>query len=412
MWDRLVSFARGLVGPTDPREAFAARVKRRMHATMPQRVEKELKEDFAFEVRHPDGKVSTMFLGNLFAETADLPPEELDQRIDHFLRSVADMSHEETWAEARELILPVIRGTAFGAMTRQPMLKRPLLPFLDVYFAIDRPTSTAFVPASKLSEWEVDEDTFLAVVDERLEALGPPRVDLLDGVGRAVHVVQAEDGHPPTRLLKPGFLRGFARRVEGRPLACFPTRDVLFITGDADHDGIRFVQEEAKKLWEGSPRRISPVFYAVDENDKLIVYPLPGEGVDAQDDHLLHLLLADFEYGEAKKRFEDSDDPMAQEVFMASFQAFRGDDGSSSSRAIWSAGVPTWLPHTDKVMLCRGEVGGELQWAVEVPFESLLPKLRPVPDTEPPRFAVPDTFPSKEQALAMAGARLVPPGRG
>lgn len=409
MWNRVVSFARGLVEPADPQKAFAARVKRRMHATVPQRVSKHLPDDFAFEVTHPGGKTSVMYLGNLFAETRNVPPDEVEARIDHFLRSLASIGQDETWAEARALLLPVIRGTAFAAMTGAPMLKRGLLPFLDVYFALDRPESTSYVPASKLADWGVDEPTFLAAVDERLAELPSSRVDLLKGVGQAVHVVQSDDGHAPTRLLSPGFLRGFARRVEGRPIACFPVRDVLFITGADDPDGIRFIQEEAKKLWEESPRRVSPVFYAVDEKDKLVVFPLPGDDVLAQDDRLLHLLLADFEYREAKKHFEESEDPRAQEVFMASFQAFRGDDGSSSSRAIWSQHVPTWLPETDEVLVCCGSPGDGVQWAVRVPFDALRSRLSRVDGFEPPRYSAPDVFPTKDELLALPGAAFVPP---
>jgi len=73
-------------------------------------------------------------------------------------------------------------------------------------------------------------------------------------------------------LLVPGWLASFRGRVDGKPVAIAPHRDLVLVGGDARPDLVARLLAMAEREFEGSNRRLSPCVYTTDANGALVPY--------------------------------------------------------------------------------------------------------------------------------------------
>jgi hypothetical protein len=411
MWARLVSLYHSIFAPADPQRAFAeevARLARRRPGSPQVTIDFEA---FSLHLAAENGGTDTLFLGNLFAQAGKLEGKERLACITRFLDGLLDRP-EADWAVERPLLLPVLRAVTFGLEVDGPaLLRRPALPFLPALFAVDRPTTTKLIGEQAVEAWGVTVDEVLTAADEGLFALDPPNVVRIDEAPGHIYSIEAAEGHAPSRLLLPGFLKSFERRVDGRPLAAIPERSMLLIGGDANEDAVVWLQKKAKELYENARAGLSPALYTVAADDpagRVVPYlPEGREGV-AFDVRVAHLVLAGNEYDRQKQHLDKVHERTEQAIFVASFRVRASDDGRTFSSSVWRSNLRTYLPRSDEIALAFGDDFDAIEWVYFVPFEAVEHLLTPVEGLDPPRFETTGAFPDKAEAARLPGAQAVP----
>ena len=335
---------------------------------------------FALDITTAEGLTERAFLENHFFETREMSPEERRNRLRVAFSSVGKRDVSAKWDEAKEQLMPVLRGATFGvinagahfpgAPVAKPSspLKRSFAPFIDVMVVIDSPTDMRYVSQSTVDDWKVSNDDVyeaaFANFRDRAE-LDAERYD--DRHGPLFHVASG-DSYEASRLLVPGWLASFRGKVEGDPVAIVPHRELLFVGGSARPEMIARLVTMADKEFEASPRRISSGLYTVDGDGKVIPYRSADEAVI-----IAHAKLAIFEYGQQQALLRESGE--WNDWFVASYKVFSGDDGIIAT-ASWTKDVPSLLPEVSFVTLVvlddENAVVGE---PVPVPWEKIVDRL-------------------------------------
>lgn len=414
MWAALVSLFHRVFGPSDPHRAFAEEVARvvRRRPEKPAVVVRH--ETFAIDVSVGGADAGTLFLANLYDRAKDLRGAPRDACIALFLDGLLQ-THEKGWEAERGLLVPVLRGLTFGIQLPAKLLRRPFLPYVQALFAVDRPTTTSLVGEQRATEWGVSIDDVLAAADEGLFALDPPNVVRVDDAPGYVFSIEGPEGHAPSRLLLPGYLKSFERRIDGRPIAAIPDRTVLLIGGDADEDTVVWLQQKAKKIYEASTTGLSPALYTVAADDptgRVVPYlPTAPDGV-AVDVRIAHQVLAGSEHEWQKRHLEETLARDNRGIFVATYLVHATDEGRVYSAGTWTQTIPTYLPRTDDVRLVALDDNAAIAWVVIVPFEAVLHLLTPLEGLDPPRYETTGAFPSKDVALSLVGDRVQPPNEG
>jgi hypothetical protein len=281
-------------------------------------------------------------------------------RTDHFVAGFLRTPGVPTqWTQAKPLLRPVLRGCTppLPADVGAPV-RRPALPYLAEHVVVDQPDTMTYVTADQLAAWGVPADEVFAAARANLSGA------VLQGVaGTPVVVRFVDDGNAywTSHLLLDGWLAKLAGQVGGTPVAFAPERGTLLVTADGSpHLPGLFTQ--AERVYETSPRAITPMAYVSDDSGHTRPYAAPAG-------HPLHdcvrraeAVLAVREYGRQAGLL-----PGAAELSLV--------DGVRT-RAVWSRDEPVLLPLADEVL-----VGRDVR-----PWEQILPHVSRVPELEPPRW--------------------------
>jgi hypothetical protein len=396
LWTKLRRLVAGGAASADPRttaqELFAAEVETRMRKIPSVTSVRRKPGDFALVVFR-EGQAHTAFLGNVFAETRDLSPDERAHRLDRFVSSIAEWSGGDVdWEGAKEKLVPVVRAsTAFISVgddcTRSPFLARPFQPFLLETVAIDAENSFQYVTPGLVEKWGVDTDAVFAAAYRTAACHFDTRdIESYDpGAPYPIWHVARDDDYESSRLMLPGWLASFAGRVIGRPVAIIPERSKLIVGGDGDETCLRRLVETARREYEASTRAISTALYTVDGAGTVVPLAMPPGHSLANEVALNHVLLANAEYEAQQKPLQAR---MGDDVFVSSYRGLRRSDGSITSITTWSEGVESLLPKAQEIAFVVDPTGKsevfQVPWAlVERIAASYLVR---EPDLEPPRW--------------------------
>lgn len=258
-------------------------------------------------------------------------PGDRRERVDRFVAGfLRHPGLPATWAEARPLLRPVLRGVTTPADVGAP-LRRPALPFLAEFVVVDHPDTMTYVSAEH--GWGVDADEVFAAARANLS-----RATLMGAATEPVVVQFVDDGDAywTSHLLLDGWLAGLAGQVGGRPVAFAPERGTLLITADGSgHLPGLFARAEAAYL--ASPRAITPMAYVSDATGRTV--PYQAEPGSRQEIYVrrAEAVLAAREYARQAEQL-----PLAAELLIT-------NDGRT--RALWPKNKPALLPKADEVQL-------------------------------------------------------------
>ncbi|MEV4642568.1 hypothetical protein AB0J80_35015 [Actinoplanes sp. NPDC049548] len=233
-----------------------------------------------------------------------------------------------TWAEARPLLRPVLRGVTPPADVSTP-LSRPVLPFLAEYVVVDQPDTMTYVNAEH--GWGVTDDEVFAAARANLS--GAKLVGMAEEPV-VVQFVDDGDSYWTSHLLLDGWLAGLDEQVGGRPVAFAPERGTLLVTADgSDRLPELFAQAEAAFL--RSPRAITPMAYVSDERGRTVPYQADPGSPYWICVRRAEAVLASWGYARQAERL-----PLAAELLIT-------DDGRT--RAVWPDNSAALLPKADEV---------------------------------------------------------------
>jgi hypothetical protein len=413
MFDRIRSIfgARRKDGtPATPRDIFLAEVEAIIRALPGVASVRRVPNEFALDVG-AGNRSHRFYLDNAFAETREMSPEQRRERIVQFFGSVCEPRGAESWDEARGALVPVLRGATYGMElwvrdSSVRVLRRPFVPYVDCLAVVDRPTSMSYVSAKDLAGWGVTESDVFEAMNEKFPILGSANVEKYDDANGPLWIVTSNDAYEPSRLLVPGWLASFRGRVQGNPIAIMPERSTLMIGGDGDPSMIERLLDKAEREFVASTRRISPALYTVTSNDHVVPYVGHFSDALAAKARMAQEKLAMYEHEEQKGALDKLYEQRGPDVFVASYQLFQKNDGPLRSLSVWTRGVRSYLPRTERVvLLVLGEKKGDKPKVnVEVPFEAIVGRLTPVPDLHPARFETTGAFPTTEELLKLQSA--------
>jgi len=326
------------------------------------------------------------------------------QRQDWLLRTcramVNPMEIPREFEDVKPDLLPTVRPRSLVESMRlkslldggQPaeMAAAPLTDHLVICLVYDLPNSMQFVMADQVEEWGVSLYEALEVARQNLDE----REFAVMALGERLYIIETGDSYDATRLLLKDKVRQL--KITGRPVAIPVTRNTLLISGSEDEEGIGIMVTLAeKKAEEARPLCPIPVMLVDDEWE---TWDVPAAHPFRDRLRQLEMRYLGGEYAEQKEQLEKRNEQTGTDVFVASYSAVERE-GATVTWAIWSKGVPTWLPRTDYVALFDPETKWT-RFARWDRLQTVVGERMAAQDCYPPRWFV-DEFPSPAEIEAI-----------
>jgi hypothetical protein len=348
-------------------------------------------------------KAMRISLGNLWHAYERAAKADRAQVIDQFLSAVLP-GHEvpATYADARPRLLPVVRCTSgVGIMdlarTRHGpsdpahrVASRPLAADLHVALVVDTPNAMSYVTDGHVAGWGLSFEQAMADALDNLRSL--PGQGGWRQITPGVWSGEWGDTYESSRLLLPDVVY---RSGVSQPVVLAPFRNTLLVTARANTAGIEAMLNIAASSMEDNARWLSFQPLELHEGQWR---PAQLEGAAAALARELDLRSLAGDFATQKQMLDGSFKEQNVDVFVATFQLMRKDDGPVLSMAVWSEGVDTLLPEADFVTILHdvgvGNQHSMLPWpAVRERFADLIEATDHVPvryrvRATPPREAV------------------------
>lgn len=255
----------------------------------------------------------------------------------------------------------------------------------------DHPFNMVSVGNEQLAKWGVTLHEALEVGRKNLAR----ETFTYASIGERVYESRTRDNYDASRLLITDLIRDL--KVQGDHIAMVPNRDTLLIAGSEDEAGLAILLTLAEKARETA--------------HPMVFTPLRQNGNTWEDwmppsDHplywpfkMLEIDYLTYVYETQQKLLDAVNTKCGENVFVASYMAYRYPDGKVSSDSVWTKGLDTLLPKTTKLAFgVEGEgivAAGEWERVVE-----LVGDLMEETDLYPVRYRV-RRFPSDAQLEAI-----------
>lgn len=310
-------------------------------------------------------------------------------------------SSSKPFEEVREKLVTVVRERALFAFTsllwkmdgveKPPTVQNdPISNWFAKAIVIDAPGHMALVTEDQIRTWAHSSDEIYAIGSERLIHSKAANFAEKDGVFTGTW----DDDYDSSRILVPGLFDDLP--ISGEPVVCIPNRLTLMVADSSNPGAVKRLLERAEQVCNSMPRQQNPAPLLIRDGEIADYVVASDSPVFNQVGRAKRLAAASY-YAEQKQSLEKLYEKQKNDIFVASYSVHESASGAYSSAAVWTRGIPTLLPVTDRLCfvdstLPKGQnVVAELQWedAVEKYGGLML-------DTEmfPQRFFV-SQFPQK-----------------
>lgn len=258
----------------------------------------------------------------------------------------------EAWLDRRDL-------AARSRGRRADSCHRRIAPGLFLTVVIDDETTLTSVDGRMLHRWNV---TFERVARQALDNLAALSAEPYLAVGPGLWLAPWEDGHAAARLLCPP-----PRATD--LVAAIPDHDVLLLADARVPNALDALAYALEGLERTGPLT-EQLFRLRQLDDGMVVTPY-----DVPADHPAASTLRDRRIEETVSHYGAQRWPLQQvvgeDLYVASANTLRDDDGRLTSFALWTERVDTLLPEVDRVHLLETGPDGDAHrlWATD--FESL-----------------------------------------
>lgn len=281
--------------------------------------------------------------------------------------------------------------------------KPPEWPYdlLGEHFAVsliyDLPDAPQILPEVQFEEWGV---TYFDALQAACLNLAEHGETVFGKVGDALlYVSNTRDKYDAARLVLPDLIHQFELR--GDPVAMIPNRDQLILTGADDAEGLMMMAaltEEALK----QPEPILGIPLRLVKNEWTDWIPTEGHPA-----YLPLKILQMQSLGECnnqqKELLEKLHAKTGDKLFVASYSGMKSQEtGKAFSYCVWTKGVPSLLPRTDKILFVSRPEADDVVADWER-VESVVGNLITPLDMYPARYRVSD-FPTRAQLARLAQA--------
>jgi uncharacterized protein YtpQ (UPF0354 family) len=346
-----------------PEDRFADEVSAMARSLLGARVRRL--PDFALEIDRGGTGPTTMFLQNIYREAADLEGEDRRSRLRTAVLAMADPSRPTSWDEAAPALLPAVRSVSWAAAGGvHDIVRRPLVPLVNLLCAIDSEHAMSFATASDLEMWGVTEAEAL---ERAARNLAGQQVEIEMGDG--VAFVLGPDGYASSWLAVPQLLRQVAAHLGGTVVAVAASRDSLVLV-DVDRLGTSTeLLRRTLAEYQEAARQVSPLPYLFDGEQLREWIPPAGHPAAAVVARARQIMARD-EYGAQTAQLEELFQRAGEDAFVASCTLMQGPGESLWSWTTWVRQVDNGLlPRADYLILQDNDVDGDI---VAVPWEDAL----------------------------------------
>jgi len=350
-----------------------------------------------------------MNLINVYKEYCATPSEKRATVIRNFTRSWFAHRKEcpKNFDEVNPDLLPTIRSRSYYELAKirlqlkgMPALDWPYQVVAEHYglgLVYDLPESMMMIQHHQLTEWGVSFEHALDAACKNLAEISQHR---FENPSSGVWVSPWRDNHDVARLMLPDLVR--QHPVKGDPVALVPNRDTLILTGSADSAGLAKAAALAEKAIE-HPRPLLNIPLRL-EGDRWVPFLPASNHAQFPAYKMLWIRSLISDYGEQAEALKSLYEKTGEDIFVASFSAVQKKDWAEVfSYCVWSEGLDSLLPKTDKVLFFRasgqdeGDIVAEASWErVQQVAGDMMAKT----DLYPERYRV-KSFPTDQQLAAL-----------
>lgn len=369
----------------------------------------------------PPDPVSFIFLGHAHAECGTLRPADRPRALSRRLWSSVRRSDEGA-RDITPYLLPRLRDRAwFSAVRRQAELElgadeeainEVMLPHqvlndeLAVHLAFELPTSVTEVGADRLEAWHRD---FAELYGVALDNLRRRSGGAFERTQPGLYTSPFRDTFDASRLVLPELFNSL--ELKGAPVVLAPTHDLVFVTGDADADGLLQAATWAEEaLME--PRAFTAVAFRLEET-RWVPWMPPRRHRAWAKLKMLRLQTMASAYARQKEVLDALLEANGHDISVVPLRAFRTPKGEVFTASAWVENLDSLLPETDRLDFVRGTAEGaraspEQVWSTtfEVARRTVGDLMVPTGD-RPERFRV-RGFPTLAQLEQMASEGHLP----
>jgi hypothetical protein len=327
-----------------------------------------------FALKVGDGQ-STIFLSNVYSNYCSAPRNKRSSVLAEFVGGAVAIPSlpkvPSDFAAAKSSLMPTIRDAGYFKFMRlidrkdgkdRPGLEvvtKPLVGGLVIALGYDTEHNITAVNHETFEKWGVGlEDAFAAAKDNLWERTDPSK---MAGQG-GMYWSRWGDSYDSSRILLPELIYRLA--VDGDPVAFVPNRNELWITGTNNSAGLASILKEggASHFERGHP--LSPDLYVLADGAWQEYVPA--------DDTLRSLWMAirrkrdAIDYAQQKELLNAIHEKEGIDIFVAGCNLFEGKDGSAYSVCVWSNGVDSSLPRTERIAFVVNPEGKDhfvVSWA-------------------------------------------------
>ncbi len=386
-----------LLGKPNP-DAFVTLVKQELRRQGVTENIAYIEEDFALSIGDPESdNTNRMYLHNMFSDYNSVPRSERAETLERYVRSLQAEKPPEDFESAQERLLPRVRERAYLAALnlRQTLLgEDPLNPSLqnlnerlaativydDEYHVAEyhKPMEEALnVPADQA--FDTAYDNLRKISQEPFTELAP-----------GLYVSPWQDTHDASRLLLTEIFHRMTLR--GDPVAMIPHRDLLFVTGAEDEEGLQMLANAVGESLEETRYVSGDLFRLCD--GRWEVFTVDDQHPAAEALSRLRLQFRGWDYGEQAGLLERLNERDGKDIFVANYSLVE-QNGYCFSYSVWTEGADTLLPQTDYLAF-NAEGDGDTVEILMVDWEkaaAIVGDLLEPQGLYPERFRV-RTFPS------------------
>ena len=296
-------------------------------------------------------------LGNLYGEYLAADATQRVRLVRNYVRSwfarLKDVPDD--FEDCQPDLLPSIRPRSFVELNLLQFVLQgaenprwPYLPFgehLALSLVYDLPESLIQIQGRHLDAWGVE---FRPALERAIENLAAISDNEFDEVSPGLWRSPWQDNLDASRVVLPGLL--LAHAIRGDPVVMVPNRDTLLLAGDEDEAALSAMIDLAEEAF-GQPRSISGVALRL-RDDRWEEF-LPERAHPAYAPfRMLYLRSVASDYDNQKAILDEA----AEDVYVADYSAFEEQSsGEVMSYCVWSDGVESLLPVTDRVFFVRLE---------------------------------------------------------
>lgn len=258
-------------------------------------------------------------------------------------------------ASAKSNLMPVIREGVFFETTAldtgMEMLHRPLVEPFHVALVIDLPDSMRYVGKPDLDRWHIDFDRALAIARQNLAARSRAPFETLSP---GLLIGPWHDSYDASRILLDDRFRGLA--IRGAPVVVMPNRNNILIAGDADGAAL----QEMVVAAEAGLREPRPMTVIALRLQGKHWTPFLPDKPDELHRRLKRLEVTGLQelYAQQGQSLERSLAKKGEDIFVAHYDAVeKKASGAVTSYSVWSRGVATLLPKSDRICFVDPDLG-------------------------------------------------------
>lgn len=302
---------------------------------------------------------------------------------------------------ARPFLLPLIRDVSYSDLVKLDLISknvdiskfdcptRPLFGSLVVGLAYDTEDSIQQVNVSTFSQWKVAfEDVLTEARDNLRDRTDPSSItEEVPGLYRG----RWSDSYDSARILLTDLI--YRVPVFGEHVAFVPNRDQLWIAGVRNDSALQAMLKIGEEA-HFRPYPISPDLFVL-SNGNWHVYR-PDQPALLQLSDSLKRRREAVDYNQQKDALDAINSAQGVDVFVASYLIFEKGNGNRYSACVWSKGIDSLLPKTDRICFLVDKDSKNyisVQWEHAFPIVSGLMQDHGI---TPKRYRV-RSFPNEEQ---------------